>query len=63
MIGYWEIQIRGKGPNHNIDHPGDADRLAAEFVKKLRENNHIMSEATFEVIGQTDDLTPNQLPF
>lgn len=46
-MGNWHISIEGQGAHHNPDYANDANRLAAEFVAKLREAGHTVTRATF----------------
>lgn len=55
-MGNWNISIRGVGVHHNKDLPADADRMAHDFVEKLRAAGHsiVSAEITF---GGAEDLT------
>ena len=58
-MGDWHISIQGVGCHHNPDYPKDANKMAAEFVAKLREAGHYVSHAEFthgakEILGSTD---------
>jgi hypothetical protein len=46
-MGNYHISIEGQGSHHNPDNPGDANRLAAEFVAELRRHGHTVTRATF----------------
>lgn len=56
-MGDWNIMIQGTGCHHNADNPGDAEKLAAGFVKTLKENGHSIDSATF-TCGARMDLKP-----
>jgi len=53
-MGYWNITIEGTGAHHNKKHADDANRLAAEFVQKLRDAGHTVSHASFTHSGRDD---------
>lgn len=56
-MGNWNITIQGAGAHHNhalaIDY--DANKMAAEFVEKLRAAGHSVTSATF-THGGSDDI-------
>ncbi len=56
-MGNWSITIFGRGPHHNPDHPGDADRIYKETVKKLEEAGQKIDYAAFSH-GSREDNTP-----
>jgi hypothetical protein len=59
-MGNWNINIEGIGPHHNPDdYPKDANRMAAEFVKRLKEAGHTVSRASF-TYGGTEDLAKDR---
>ena len=43
-MGNWNITINGVGQHHN-GQPRDVERLAAEFVERLRANGHTVTVA------------------
>lgn len=55
-MGNWNITIRGIGAHHNhalaIDY--DANKMAAEFVEKLRAAGHTVVAASFTHGGEND---------
>jgi hypothetical protein len=53
-MGNWRITITGTGSHHNVDVPGDADKLFREFVEKLRWSQQVHG-ATFEVLNQIEN--------
>lgn len=55
-MGNWNITIEGVGAHHNVDYEKDANRMAAEFVKKLQEAGHTIARASF-THGSADALT------
>jgi len=57
-MGNWTIVIKGVGCHHNMDYLGDADRMAAEFVKALRNAGHSVSHAAITHGGETDLSQP-----
>lgn len=61
-MGNWQILIRGSGPHHNKDNPGDADRIAAGTVAALFKAGHRVKMAVFTIRGQEDNLTPSGQP-
>ena len=46
-MGNWHISIQGIGCHHNQNNPGDADKLAAKFVKQLELYDHNIQSASF----------------
>lgn len=61
-MGNWNITIQGIGPHHNdaTDTPRDAEKLAAEFVQRLRDVGQIVKSATItygskDALGGDDD--------
>jgi len=46
-MGNWHISIEGQGAHHNADYEQDANRMAHEFVAKLRAAGHVVTRATF----------------
>jgi hypothetical protein len=58
-MGNWNITIRGVGAHHNKKYPKDANRMAADFVKKLKEAGHIVSHASITHGGE-DDITDGE---
>jgi hypothetical protein len=56
-MGNWNITIRGVGIHHNgKSQPDDANRMAAEFVKKLKAAGHSVSSASI-TFGAEDNIT------
>ncbi len=55
-MGNWNISIHGTGSHHNKKNPGDANRMAADFVKQLRAKGHTITKATITHGGE-DDVT------
>lgn len=45
-MGNWNISIHGVGAHHNELFEKDANRMAAQFVEKLREAGHSVASAT-----------------
>lgn len=57
-MGQYRITITGSGGHHNEWQPSDANRLAAGFVRHLKDKGHTVHAATFESgANQVDDLT------
>lgn len=56
-MGNWNITIRGVGAHHNRNYPTDANRMAADFVQKLREAGHSIQGATITHGGEDDVST------
>lgn len=46
-MGNWAIMIHGCGQHHNKLDPHDANRMAADFVQRLRDAGHVHVEAAF----------------
>lgn len=59
-MGNWNITIRGVGSHHNEQYEKDADRMAADFVKKLREAGHTVMGATITHGGESDLGDPDK---
>ncbi len=58
-MGHWVMIVEGHGIHDNTDTPGDADRLFAEFVQKLRYSGHAVHAASFTSGGTKElDLMP-----
>lgn len=55
-MGQWNITIRGTGAHHNKKYEKDANRLAAEFVQKLKDAGHSVAGASF-TYGGDEDIT------
>jgi hypothetical protein len=53
-MGHYKITIKGLGSHHNTDNKADADKMAFEFVNRLKYAGHNISEATFEKISPMD---------
>lgn len=55
-MGNWNITIRGVGVHHNLDKKleADANRMAAEFVEKLKEAGHSIVAASITHGGEED---------
>lgn len=60
-MGAWEISIKGHGIHHN-SRGDDAEQMAAEFAKKLKDAGHQVAEAKLTLTGQETDLLAEQLP-
>jgi hypothetical protein len=56
-MGNWNINIQGVGSHHNADYPKDANKMAAEFVRQLKDAGHTVEGATF-THGGKEDLLP-----
>ena len=62
-MGNWNITIQGTGMHHNQQktetgeefHERDANRMAAEFVQRLKDAGHHIDSATF-THGARDDI-------
>lgn len=54
-MGMWNISINGVGAHHNADYANDANKMVAEFVRKLRSVGHIVEHASF-THGARDDV-------
>jgi len=54
-MGQFHISIEGMGIHHNKKTPNDANRLAKEFVDKLKAIGHTVTKASF-TSGGSDDL-------
>ena len=46
-MGNWAINIEGVGPHHNLLNETDANRMAADFVQRLKDAGHTVRVATF----------------
>lgn len=55
-MGNWNISINGTGCHHNVDHPGDADKLVNKFMAELIAGGHIIETATFTFGGRENLL-------
>ena len=55
-MGSWSITVRGVGSHHNTGNPHDANRMAAHFVRALRDAGHQVTGATF-TFGAEDEIT------
>lgn len=53
-MGNWNISIHGVGCHHNKKLKTDADRMAADFVKQLRDAGHAVGKATITYGGEED---------
>lgn len=53
-MGNWNITIRGVGNHHNESLPSDANRMAAEFVQKLKDVGHTIVAASITHGGEDD---------
>ena len=60
-MGNWNINIQGVGSHHNASNQFDADRMAAEFVDKLRAAGHTVQVAAF-THGGLEPLLPVDNP-
>jgi len=54
-MGNWNIIINGIGQHHNKRDPRDANRIAAEFVQKLKDAGHTVYFKSF-TYGGADDI-------
>ncbi len=54
-MGNWNINIQGIGCHHNNKPEIDADLAAKEFVKKLKDQGHTITEASF-TFGSKEQL-------
>lgn len=59
-MGNWNITVRGVGFHHNRRQPIDANRMAAEFVKKLKEAGHTVVAASITYGGEEDLSKPDE---
>jgi len=50
-MGRFGIVIVGVGAHHNADNRTDADKMAHQFVNKLREAGHAVEVAQIEIEG------------
>lgn len=57
-MGNWVINIEGTGQHHNNQSPRDADVLATEIVKILRDAGQNVEHATFTSGGRLSVLPP-----
>ena len=55
----WNITVRGVGIHHNKDAPNDADRMAADFVKRLKAAGHTVVAASITHGGENDISDPD----
>lgn len=55
-MGNWVINIEGTGQHHNGSNPKDADVLATEIVKILRDAGQNVEHATFTYGGRQNAL-------
>ncbi len=55
-MGNWNINIRGVGCHHNPKLLTDANRMAAKFVKELKDAGHNVHSASI-TYGAEEDLT------
>lgn len=53
-MGNWNINIQGVGIHHNQDQPKDANKMAKEFVRELKEAGHTVETATFTHGGKEE---------
>lgn len=60
-MGDWHISIRGAGAHHNQDNDRDANKMAAEFVKELRQAGHHVADACF-THGGAENIDPPTMP-
>jgi hypothetical protein len=60
-MGNWNISINGVGCHHNKKLESDANRMAAEFVAKLKAAGHSVSHASFTHGGEDNVLSPEYL--
>lgn len=55
-MGQWNITVRGTGCHHNPKLATDANRMAAEFVERLKTAGHVVMSASF-TYGGDEDIT------
>ena len=53
-MGNWNINIQGVGCHHNENYQNDANKMADEFVQKLKDAGHTVEAATFTHGGKED---------
>lgn len=53
-MGNWHISIEGVGFHHNTNEPRDANKMAKEFVDKLKEAGHTIIKASFTYGGSEE---------
>lgn len=53
-MGNWNITIEGVGPHHNGGKSFDADKMAIDFVSKLKAEGHTIRHASFTYGAATD---------
>ena len=53
-MGQWNISIHGTGSHHNKANKGDANRMAADFVRQLKAQGHTVAKATITYGGEED---------
>lgn len=60
-MGNWNINISGIGVHNNtrVEVPEDADKMAKQFVKDLKERGHTIDSATFTA-GYPEDITEEE---
>lgn len=56
-MGNWNICVQGVGAHHNPDNPLDAEKMAIDFVNKLKGAGHMIFSATF-TYGGAENITP-----
>jgi hypothetical protein len=54
-MGNWHISISGVGAHHNKLYEKDANRMAAEFVQRLRDAGHNVTRHEFHS-SSLDDI-------
>jgi hypothetical protein len=61
-MGYWSIHVEGSGAHHNPDFVKDANRLADDFVIRLRQAGHEVKRAAF-LYDYMGDAAGQTLPY
>lgn len=59
-MGNFNINIQGIGPHHNANSEFDANRMAAKFVKELKNAGHEVQVASF-TYGSLEPLLPRKV--
>lgn len=59
-MGDWNITIKGVGAHHNKDYDKDANKMAADFVARLKAAGHAVTHASFTHGGADDISDPDK---
>lgn len=59
-MGNWCITVHGVGSHHNTGNPHDANRMAAHFVRALRDAGHNVTHASFTFGGEEQIVQPER---